>query len=325
MSADRSLVLGALAPGFVRFLLVLAGLGVVACVLAIVGARARPRTAHLARITNRYLLLTALAVIVLFPIYITVVNSLLTPDRIISRPPTLFPTDPQWDAYSTAWDQGHISRYLLNSFLVTTVIVAGELSTAVLAAYAFAFLEFPLKRTLFVLFLATMMVPFEVVFFTNLQTIVSIGEAPVVGQWFGLNSYGALVLPFLATGFGAFLVRQAFMSLPRDLRDAAALDGYGHWRFLTRVAMPLARPTIAALGLFAFFGAFNQYLWPLLVADDDRHRTVQIGLRQLSKVSVDQINVTFAGTVLAALPLFILLLVFQKQLVRGLTAGAVKG
>jgi sn-glycerol 3-phosphate transport system permease protein len=254
-----------------------------------------------------------------------VVNSLLSPDVIGHRPPTLFPRHPIWGSYREAWTDGNIGRYLFNSFLVTFLIVAGQIVTAVFAAYAFAFLEFPLKRTLFVLFLTTLMIPFEVTFFTNVDTVSSFKDIPVLGTIAGINTYGALVVPFLATGFGAFLVRQAFLSLPRDLRDAAQLDGYGHWRFMTRVAVPLARPSIAALALFSFFGAWNQYLWPLVVTDDDRLRTVQIGLKQLRNTGVDKINVTFAGTVLAALPLFVLLLVFQKQLVRGLTAGAVKG
>ena len=147
---------------------------------------------------------------------------------------------------------------------------------------------------------------------------------PLIGRFMGLDTYGALVIPFLATGFGAFLVRQAFLSLPRDLRDAAELDGYGHWRFMWRVAVPLARPTIAALALFSFFDAWNQYLWPLVVERALPHGAGR-ACASSAAVSLDQINVTFAGTVLAALPLFILLLVFQKQLVRGLTAGAVKG
>jgi sn-glycerol 3-phosphate transport system permease protein len=113
--------------------------------------------------------------------------------------------------------------------------------------------------------------------------------------------------------------------LPRDLRDAAALDGYGHWRFMTRVAVPLARPAVAALAVFAFLAAWNQYLWPLLVTKDDERRTVQIGLKQLQALSIQDVNVTFAGAVIAVVPLVILLLAFQKQLVRGLTAGAVKG
>ena len=139
------------------------------------------------------------------------------------------------------------------------------------------------------------------------------------------NTYAGLAVPFLATGFGAFLMRQAFLVLPRDLRDAAALDGYGHWRFLTRVAVPLARPAVGALFVFAFLAAWNQYLWPLLVTKDDSLRTVQIGLKQLRGVAIDQVNITFAGAVIAVLPLVVLLLAFQKQLVRGLTAGAVKG
>jgi sn-glycerol 3-phosphate transport system permease protein len=281
-------------------------------------------TGHALRVTVRYVVLTALAVIVLFPIYITVVNSLLQPDRIAARPPTLFPSNPDWSSYSDAWSEGHVGSYLFNSLVVTVLIVGGQLLTAILAAYAFAFLEFPFRRLLFVVFLTTMMIPFEVVFFTNLDTISTLGDVPAVGQYIGFNTYGALALPFLATGFGAFLVRQSFLSLPRDLRDAAALDGYGHMRFLARVAVPLSRPAIASLALFSFFAAWNQYLWPLVITEED-HRTVQVGLKFLRDSGLDQINDTFAGTVLAALPLFVLLFVFQKQLVRGLTAGAVKG
>jgi sn-glycerol 3-phosphate transport system permease protein len=312
-----------LAPGFQRFVVVIGAIVAGTIALGLVGAFARPAIARRARVVNRYVLLCLLSLVVLFPLYITVVNSLLPSDKIAARPPTLFPTHALWGSYSQAWTQGHIASYLFNSFAVTFGIVAGQVVTAIFAGYAFAYLDFPLKRTIFVLFLSTMMVPFEVVFFTNLQTVVTLGHVPIVGRFMALDTYGALAIPFLATGFGAFLMRQAFMSLPRDLRDAAELDGYGHFRFMWRVAVPLARPTVAALTLFAFFDAWNQYLWPLVASD--HYRTVQVGLRQLSRVSLDQINVTFAGTVLAAVPLLILLLVFQKQLVRGLTAGAVKG
>jgi ABC-type glycerol-3-phosphate transport system permease component len=264
----------------------------------------------------RYLLLTVLALVVLFPLYITLVNSLLTPQQIAAKPPTFFPTHPQWSTYSDAWDIGNMGRYLLNSAIVTTIITVGQVVTAILAGYAFAFLEFPLKRTLFLVFLATLMVPFEITIVTNLSTINNLG-------WY--NSYQGLAVPFLATGFGAFLMRQAFLQVPRDLQDAASLDGYGHWRFMGRVAVPLARPAVAALTVFAFLGAWNQYLWPLLVTKDDQYRTVQIGLKQLRASNLDQVNITFAGVIIAALPLVILLLLFQKQLVRGLTAGAVKG
>jgi sn-glycerol 3-phosphate transport system permease protein len=305
-----------LAPGFSTFLYVVAGIVAFAVLLQVVSRHGSPLTRRRATKVGRYLLLIVLSVVVMFPIYITVVNSLLAPDQIAHRPPVLFPTDPHWSTYATAWTTGHLARYLINSFIVTTAIVVGTLATSIAAGYAFAFLEFPWKRTIFVVFLATMMVPLEVTFFTNLQTVVSLG-------WY--NSYAALIVPFLATGFGAFLMRQAFLGMPGELRDAADIDGLGHLGFLTRIAVPLARPAIAALGLFTFFAAFNQYLWPLIVTKNDQLRTVQIGLKYLSRSQINNINVTFAGIVLAFIPLFVLLVVFQKQLVRGLTAGAVKG
>ena len=273
----------------------------------------------------RYALLSVLALIILFPIYITVVNSLLTRQQITANPPKIFPTNPIWDTYSRAWQDGHLGLYLKNSFIVTMIIVVGQIVTATLSAYAFAFLEFPFKRILFVVFLATLMIPFEVTIITNLTSVSPEGW---INDAFGVtlyDTYAGLAIPFLATGFGAFLLRQSFMQLPKDLMDAAALDGYGHLRFLARVVVPLSRPAIAALGVFAFLSAWNQYLWPFLVTSDDTHRTVQVGLRQLRNSNIDEINVTFAGVVIAIIPLAILLLVFQKQLVRGLTAGAVKG
>ena len=277
---------------------------------------ARDRRRRILKAIGRYALLTFLAIVVLFPIYITVVSSLLTPAQISRQPPTFFPTHPQFSSYSDAWSGAHFDTYLKNSFIVTILITVGQVVTAILAGYAFAFLEFPFKRTLFVVFLATLMVPFEVTIVTNLTTVSDLGM---------YDSYAGLVVPFLATGFGAFLMRQSFLTLPHDLRDAAALDGYGHWRFMTRVAVPLARPAVAALTVFAFLGAWNQYLWPLLVTKDDRLRTVQIGLRQLSGLALGSPNVVYAGAVIAVVPLVILLLFFQKHLVRGLTSGAVKG
>ena len=268
------------------------------------------------RIVARYVLLTLGASVVLFPVYMAAVNSLLLPSQIAHQPPPFFPSDPQWHTYPDAWRGGSLGIYLRNSTIQTVIIVAGQLITSILAAYAFAFLEFPLKKTLFVVFLMTLMIPFEVTVATNLTTVSSLG-------WF--NTFQGLTVPFLATGFGVFLLRQAFLQIPKDLKEAAQLDGYGHLRFLWSVAIPLARPAIAALGVFSFLGAWNQYLWPLLVTGNDNHvRTVQIGLKQLLNTQLDQINVSLAGTIIAIAPLVILLVVFQKQLVRSLTAGAVK-
>ena len=246
----------------------------------------------------------------------TIVNSLLPLNELVHQPPPLFPTNPQWHDYSAAWNGGQMSKYMATSAIMTAIIVAGQLVTSVLAAYAFAFLAFPFKRTLFVVCLATLMIPLEVTFITNLDTITSL-------HWF--NTYAGLSIPFLATGFGIFLLRQAFLQIPRDLQEAAQLDGYGHLRFMTRVAVPLARPSLAALAVFSFLGAWNQYLWPLVSTGGTQPLdTVQIGLKQLLGTQVSTIPVALAGTVIAFVPLVILLLIFQKQLVRSLTAGAVK-
>jgi sn-glycerol 3-phosphate transport system permease protein len=274
------------------------------------------RKSKRARTLGSYLLLSIGAVIVLVPIYFTVVNSLLQPDQLAHQPPAFYPSTPQWHNYATAWKSGQLSRYLTNSAIMTAIIVAGQIVTSVLAAYAFAFLRFPFKRTLFLVCLATLMIPLEVTFITNLDTVSSLG-------WF--NTYEGLAVPFLATGFGIFLLRQAFLQIPSDLQEAARLDGYGHWRFMTRVAVPLARPSLAALGVFSFLAAWNQYLWPLLSTGGTKPlNTVQIGLKQLVGTQADQIPVALAGAVIAFVPLVILLLIFQKQLVRSLTAGAVK-
>jgi sn-glycerol 3-phosphate transport system permease protein len=268
------------------------------------------------RTVGAYIALTAGAIVVLFPIYITIVNSLLAPDQLVQQPPPLVPTNPQWHNYSAAWNGGQMSKYMATSAIMTATIVVGQLVTSILAAYAFAFLHFPLKRTLFVLCLATLMIPLEVTFITNLSTITSL-------HWF--NSYEGLSIPFLATGFGIFLLRQAFLQIPRDLQEAAQLDGYGHLRFMTRVAVPLARPSLAALAVFSFLGAWNQYLWPLVSTGGTTPLdTVQIGLKQLLGTQVSSLPVSLAGAVIAFVPLAILLIIFQKQLVRSLTAGAVK-
>lgn len=275
-----------------------------------------PELRRWARRGLRYLLLVATAAVVLFPIYITVVDALLPTQKIGARPPTLFPTSPLWGNFSTAFTEAHMGLYLRNSAIVTICIVAAQLVTSVLAAYAFAFIRFPFKGVVFMICLATLMVPAEATIIPNYRTIEALG-------WY--NSYPALIVPFVGSGIGVFLFRQAFRGIPKDLRDAATLDGYGHMRFLARVVLPLNRPMVAAFGIYAFLAAWTQYLWPLIVTQTNNVRTVQIGLRQISFSQFNRLGVAFAGAIIVVLPIFVLLLVFQKQLVRGLTAGAVKG
>jgi sn-glycerol 3-phosphate transport system permease protein len=266
------------------------------------------------RLAGRYLLLAAITVVVLFPVYTTVIGALKPGNEVLQHP--LVPGPFTLDGFSDAWTQGHLDRYLLNSFVVASVITIAQVATALLSAYAFAMIDFPGRGLLFVVFLATLLVPLETTLVVNRRTVDSLG-------W--LNSYQGLAVPFMATAFGTFLLRQVFIGLPADLRDAAAIDGVGHLGFLRHVGVPLVRPALGALALFSFLGSWNQYLWPNLITTEDDMNTVQSGLRLLRSSALDEPNLLMAATVIAAIPIVILLLVFQRQLVRGLTAGAVKG
>jgi sn-glycerol 3-phosphate transport system permease protein len=263
-----------------------------------------------------YVALTSLSVVVLFPVYMTLVRALSTPRSYLREGMPLVPVDVQWDVFSRAWTEGELDRRFVVSVVVTLLIVAAQLLTSVLAAYAFTFLRFPGRRVAFVAVMATLVLPIEVTLIPNVELVRSLG-------W--LNSYQGLAAPFLATAFGIFLIRQGFLGIPRDLRDAAQLDGFGHLAFLRRVAIPVTRPVIASFGVVAFLAAWNQYTWPRAVITESRWETVQIGLRSLSARTVDESNLALAAALLAALPILVLLVVLQRHLIRGLTAGAVKG
>lgn len=269
------------------------------------------------RKVGRYALLIAIAAIVLFPIYAVLLQSLKSGKDSLDHPRSLLPVDLTFDTIRSAWTSGDLGRLMLNSLFVSGAVTLGVIVTSVLAAYAFAFLRFPGRDGVFVLFLATMLVPAEVTVVINQRTADSLG-------W--INSYLGLIVPSLASTFGVFLVRQVFLQIPGELHEAAALDGVGHMRFLWEVATPLSRPTLGALGLFTFLGTWNAYLWPSQVVTDEAHRTIQIGLERLKTPGdISKVNLVTGGLVVAALPIFVMLVVFQRQLVRGLTAGAVKG
>ncbi len=278
-----------------------------------------PRTANgtsrLAKL-GWYTLLTALSVVVLFPIYILILRAISSPIAYIDAGQPLRLVDPEWNVFSRAWSQGGLGRAMLVSAVVTLVIVVAQFLTSVLAAYAFAFLEFPLKRFMFAVVIGTLLLPIEVTLIANVRTIRDLG-------W--LNSVQGLSVPFLATAVGIFLIRQGFLGIPRDLRDASTLDGFGHMGFLFRVAVPLSKPVIGSFLVISFLSAWNQYVWPRNATDQGDWQTAQIALRTLITESPDELNLSFAGAIIAALPLVALLIFFQRQMVRGLTAGAVKG
>ncbi|HQV58466.1 MAG TPA: carbohydrate ABC transporter permease, partial [Ilumatobacteraceae bacterium] len=247
---------------------------------------------------GRYSLLTLIAVIVLLPVYAVVMQAFKTGAGAMDHPRSLLPVDLTTETIRVAWTKGDMGTLMRNSLVMSVLVTIGVLATSLLSAYAFAFLEFPFKRTLFALFLATMLVPAEVTILINKRTIDSFG-------W--KNSMTGLTVPLMATALGTFLIRQVFLQVPSELREAAALDGLGHGRFLYEVAAPLSRPTLGALGLLSFLTTWNQYLWPQTIIDDTEHRTLQIGLSRLSNADINRLNLVTAGTVIAAIPIVILL------------------
>ena len=271
---------------------------------------------HGARRVGRYVLLALVAGVVLFPIWAVLIQAFKSGPDALNHPESLAPTNLTLDTVRAAWTEGELGRALFNSVVVAVVVTAGVMLVSLLSAFAFSFLEFPGKGIVFVTFVATMLVPAEVTVVINRRTVES---------WGWLNSYQGLIIPSLASTFGMLLLRQMFLQLPRELREAASLDGLGNLRFLWEVAAPLSRPTLGALGLFTFLGTWNAYLWPSQIIKDRDHRTIQIALEGLSGAQINRFNLVTGGLVIASVPIFAMLVVFQRQLVRGLTAGAVKG
>ncbi|MCB9404740.1 MAG: carbohydrate ABC transporter permease [Microthrixaceae bacterium] len=217
--------------------------------------------------------------------------------------------------WTQAWSSARLGPAMARSMVMTVSITLAQVVTAVLAAYAFAFMRFPFKRVLFALFMATLLLPLEVTLIGNIALIRQLG-------W--INTMPALILPFTASAFGTFLIRQGFRGIPPEINDATRLDGYGHFAFLTRFAVPLTRPVIASFTVISALGAWNQYLWPASVVSDDRYNTLQFQLRSIIGNNVANANVSIAAAMVAAVPVLILLIAFQRQIIRGLTAGAVK-
>ena len=264
----------------------------------------------------RYFFLTAAAFFILAPFLYAAAVSFETAAEAATFPPQFIPSGFYTDSYSKAMATAPIFHFILNSFIVSLLVTAGQVVTCSLAAFAFAFLEFPYKKVLFALFLSTMMIPWESTIIPNYFTIRSL-------EW--LDTYQGLAVPFFASAFGTFLLRQYFQTLPREIFEAARMDGCGHFRFFITMVLPLSRPALATLAVYAFLTTYNQYLWPLLITNTDNMRTVQIGLAMLQWDQGISWNTTMAGIVLVSLPTILLLVLGQKQLVRGLTAGSTKG
>lgn len=266
------------------------------------------------RLVPLYLALLAYSALVLVPLLALLSASFKTAGEVFE--PQLIPQSPTLENYRIALEKFPLGRFLLNSLLVSLAVALGQVVTSALAGYALARVRLPGKRFLFGGVVALLLVPGEVTFLPLYEAVSRLG-------W--LDSYAALIVPFLATPLGIFLLRQFFLTLPQDLFDAARIDGAGHLRMLWHVALPLARPALGALGALSFLSAWNMYLWPLVVTRSTQMQTVQIGVNMILNEEAARWNVVAAGAILALLPTLLAFLVAQRQFVRGITLGGLKG
>ncbi len=271
-----------------------------------------------------YAALLAGVFVVGFPFFWMLSTSLKTSEETYAIPPTLLPKSPQWRNYPDAWNSARDTSgntvsfgiYFRNSLFVASCVTAGVLFTSILAGYAFANLDFRGKGVIFVLFLSTMMIPFEVTIVPNYMTIHRLG-------WY--NTFPALIVPWMANVFSIFILRQFFKTVPRDYFDAARIDGCGHWGYLWRIAVPMATPALVTVTIFTFLGSWNAFLWPMLVTDAPRMRVVQYGLKVMMDENATQFHLLMAGAAIVILPVVVLYLVLQRRFIEGVSGAGIKG
>lgn len=256
------------------------------------------------------------ALLAAYPFLWMVGTAFKTLPEATTTPLRLWPADPQWSNWGETFATAPFGRYFFNTFLVSGSVTLSVMLTALLAGYAFARLRFPGRGLVFAVVLSTMMVPFEATLIPNFVLIGWLG-------WY--NSHAALIVPWCANAFAIFLLRQAFLGIPRDYFDAATVDGCGHLRFLAGIAAPLSRPMLLTAGLFAFLGSYNALLWPLIVTSDERMRVVQVGLTAFVSDAGLRLHLLMCASTIVILPGALLYFAAQRHFVDAALGAGIKG
>ncbi len=264
----------------------------------------------------KYLILVGGAFLMVFPFVWMVIASLMTAGEIQMRPPVWLPAEPQFSNYSELAQSIPIARLYFNSLFTSGIIVFGVLISSSLAGFAFAKYRFPGRELLFYLILATMMIPFFV-------TLIPVFF--IVRQLGWIDSYQGLVVPGLTSAYGIFLMRQFMLTVPDELIDAARIDGASEPMIYWRIVIPLVKPALATLGTFTFIGAWNNFLWPLLVLNSRELFTLPLGINSLRSLYADNTNLLMAGTAVAVLPMLLLFVFLQRYFIKGIALTGLKG
>ena len=278
---------------------------------------ARPQRTPGPVLALQYVLLIGVAAVFLGPLFWLVTTSLKAPSEIYQAPPVWTPGTATLDNFGLAWDAAPFGRFFLNSTIATVAGTALKVANAVLCAYAFVFMRFPFKNVLFLGILGAMMVPGHVTLLPNYLTVASLG-------W--INTYAGLIIPGIGSAFATFLMRQHFRTLPREVTDAAAVDGAGHLRTLCQVLVPMSRPMLVTVVVITAVEEWNNFVWPLIVTNSAEMRTLPVGLLLLkNEEGPANWGTIMAGTMIVLVPMLVIFFVAQRWIVGGITAGAVKG
>ncbi len=271
-----------------------------------------------------YVVLTFGALIALTPFVYMILGSLLTRGEMMNR--KLFPKDPiaGLQNYVQAWNEANFNEYFVNSVIITTITIVGMLLVCVLAAYAFARMRFPGRDLIFGIFLATMMIPETILLIPNFLIVNRLDKmmSPVL-PW--LNNWPSLTIPFMASVFAIFLMRQSFTTIPYELWDAARIDGAGHVRFLVQVVLPLSKAVLFTVIIFQFIGSWNALVWPLVVTSRPDWRPIAVGLYGFISEAGPELHLMLAGAVITTAPVLILYFFTQKQFTEGIATTGLKG
>ena len=278
-----------------------------------------------------YFVLILGAIIAIVPFLATISISLMNLTEATSQ--TFIPSTPQWGNYVEAWQEADFSEYFFNSLQIAIITVSGEVVFGVLAAYAFARMDFPGKDLMFGIMLATIMVPEMVQQLPNFLLVNEIGNffgseglglcGEIKNCW--INNWPALTIPFMATPIAIFLLRQHFATIPMELWDAARMDGAGHLRFLIQVVVPLSKSALFVVILLDFIGAWNALAWPILVTSGDTWRPISYGLQSFIREEGNFAHLRMAGSMITTLPLLILYAFTQRSFVEGINTSGLKG
>lgn len=254
--------------------------------------------------------------IVLLPLLYALSIAFMPSSEVFTTDLNLIPKNPTISNFVDVLKKVPLFKFVFNSFVVAGLITLGQIVSCSLAAFSFSFLNFKGKEILFMLVMSTMMIPGEATIISNYLTVSS---------WNWLDSYQVLIVPYLTSAMGIFLFRQFYLSFLIALYESAKIDGCTNLKFICKILMPLTKSAIGAMAVYTFINAWNMYMWPLLVTGSDKMRTVQIGISMLNSIDSQSITMMIAGVVMIIVPSLLIFVVGQKQLIRGMFSGAVKG